>query len=1238
MALQGSLGHLGLADLLQTGLTGQSPGVLSLRRGASRASLYVGEDGIVLLEPDVLDVDDLLRAFMLRGLVHEHSVEGARAGGAQGLQLIDTLVQNGSLPEAELLDVLAGWAEDTILDLLTWDRGEFRFDEGPLDMSRVGLVGRTSVDSGAVMLRAAQRIDERAAIAHAVGTQASLFVALPVAPPPPEHPGDPAPQVHMHLDGRTPLDEIALHLGIGRFAALRAAHALVEAGAARIAAPSELEAAISERLEANGARVARQLVLQWAEQEPNSIRPLERLGEIARVSGRVDEEVDAVHSTASLLISLGESERALTLLRSNLERYPHHPALLVGLRQAAESVGDVGSYVDSTVRMAQNAIHDGDGEAAAALLQPLAEARPDAISIHTLLAQALERCGRVNEFEEAAKRASDLIGRRCRGRREREAARYFVDAIVRIAPARTDLLKRFRNAVEESQGSKRKPAMVAALLILLAATGVALWPASPTSLLDKARAAKEAGEFSKANGFLNELIERYPDSTEADTGHMLLQEILRGGDHANRTMGLTAVEKQALQAEADHVRRALGEVPDPEAMKMIDAFVEKLESERLASVRSSLLSKLRAYVAKAMDNLDRNCSERGAFPDTAAKIARSHSDSPDVLRAFLAKVDEALDPAFIERARAALPVLERAVALDNHQRLLDIQRRLRHDFSELEASRERNEPGLLACRCEIARLEILRLEQEATTAGASALALGQIEQASEIFERLHEVVERIRDKDPTEPDAYRPKKGYKRAWEAVENKRILDLLARQRGVINDIRETVARAKKAEERGQIEVASSILHDLIKEYEVFQLERVTDMPLKIVSEPMGANVEIDGEAVGTTPYLTHYKWTSPVVVRVTAPGYRPVTMRVTARGEKPQHTVRALLVPHPVWSVPHRESLSIRPVDVNGNVMTTQRGGRMSLYDATTGSLRWSVVHYVVEGVRHQPVHMGQWIYVFHVRGSVRRINPNDGRQQGTELRIDRPAGDAAVLGDLIGVATRGDGAGRARNNLSLISDRGGRLTVARQIPLGGTPFTNVVAAHGAFWVGLAEGRLARIDPRSGRPTYSSLRDRAGSPTALAAAPDGIVVTTANGSLAYVDRTGSLRWQNDNLGSLSGRPASVGRATAVADQGGLMHLFDSRNGSPLRGFPMRAVAPYGLVAAQDVIVATLTDGRLLAVEPQGPNGPKVRVDAQLTPPEEKRPSVIPPAVVRGKYLVVRGPASELSLIPLPQSLAK
>ena len=415
MPLQGSLGHLGLADLLQTGLTGQAEGLLTLRNGASRASLYIADDGLYLVEPEVLDPEEVLRAFVTRDLLSQAAIDKARRKVGSGLALVDHLCQLGAIPQGELMDVLAGTAEDTILDLLTWDRGEFRFEEGARERDRGGLVGRVGVDPGGVMLRAAQRMDERASIAASVGMNATLFIALPVQPPSSEEEGDPTPEVYACLDGHAVIDEVALLLGIGRFAALKAAYELVEAGAARVASPTELAQAADNRSNQKQYRIARLLLLQWSDAAPTDPEPVRRAVRVAVARGRLQEEIDATCWLGHLHIGLGEPAEAVRELRQGLDRHPDQRRLLRSLRDAAEAAGDVQAFAMGTIRMAEAAMKDGEPESAARLLEPLVAAQPQ---------RAFDSCA----VRQGARQVQRPRRRRRRSRSGAQAARSQVQA------------------------------------------------------------------------------------------------------------------------------------------------------------------------------------------------------------------------------------------------------------------------------------------------------------------------------------------------------------------------------------------------------------------------------------------------------------------------------------------------------------------------------------------------------------------------------------------------------------------------------------------------------------------------------------------------------------------------------------------------------------------------------------------------------------------------------------------
>jgi hypothetical protein len=155
MSLQGSLSQLGLADVLQNALAGRS-GRLVLRKGAERAVLQLDPEGIFVLEPEVLDPADLLDSFVRRGTVKKPVVAAAqKAGAGDPTAALDALVQAGELPREDVGRLLRAAAEDTLLDLLSWSGGEFRFEEGEPRPEHVGLVGRVPLDPGGVLLRGA---------------------------------------------------------------------------------------------------------------------------------------------------------------------------------------------------------------------------------------------------------------------------------------------------------------------------------------------------------------------------------------------------------------------------------------------------------------------------------------------------------------------------------------------------------------------------------------------------------------------------------------------------------------------------------------------------------------------------------------------------------------------------------------------------------------------------------------------------------------------------------------------------------------------------------------------------------------------------------------------------------------------------------------------------------------------------------------------------------------------------
>ena len=123
----------------------------------------------------------------------------------------------------------------------------------------------------------------------------------------------------------------------------------------------------------------------------------------------------------------------------------------------------------------------------------------------------------------------------------------------------------------------------------------------------------------------------------------------------------------------------------------------------------------------------------------------------------------------------------------------------------------------------------------------------------------------------------------------------------------------------------------------------------------------------------------------------------------------------------------------------------------------------------------------------VKGRLLFLDPNTGNKR-SEIEIDRPIGDLAAQHDIVGVATlRGDFIG-VRNRNEIYRER-----------LSGTPHAGTIGAHGAFWVGTNDGRVLRVNARSGKHTQVDLNVGRSPVTGIAIGRAGVIATTAGGSV-------------------------------------------------------------------------------------------------------------------------------------------
>ncbi len=1166
MALQGSLGHLGLADVLQSALAGTGGGNLTLSHGAERAVLHVADDGLHLLEPEVLEVEDLLAAFRERGTLDASALKKARGRGLSDLALIDLLVAEGALSEADVTEAVAGAAEDTILDLLTWREGTFRFEERGTLPARPGLVGRVPVDRSGVLLRAAQRLDEREAITAALGASAQLFVATGA----PAQEGDeaevPTGRVLAALDGSATVDEVGLRLGLGRFTVLKALAALVAGGAARPAAPAELSTAVAARTKQGQLRLARLLVLQWAEADAQDPRPLQVLADLGEARQRPAEVAVALTLLGQRQLAAGVPAEAVRAFTRALEQRPGDGAALEGLRASADAAGDASLWANATLRLATSLLEDEDATRADALANEVLARSPGDLAALLMRAKVCVRTKDRSGIVDVAATVLGALGRRASRRIEREAAQFCRDAVAHLAPERSDLLRALRRLSEARGPGRRRVALVAALVAVAAAAGLYLWPEGSGALLSRAQAAVEAGDRAGALELVAQLLERFPDSAEAEEGARLQSQLSAAASGPKTGARPTAASAETLAALVG----ALGKLPDAEAGATLARHVGEVpapagkEPAPAALVRA-LEEALGRCAYGARQHLD-------ALASTRAARERSKGD-PQALRQLVEAAERGLDPAFRTSWSGQLAPLRR---LAETLRTDGALRALREAESALAAyANAAGQYGadLAACRLRLLELEVTAAHEACREQGPRLLVAGDLDAADALYRGLEERVLAL---------AGRPELAEVEA--VVRKQGIAEFVRERRALVADVRRGIEAGRAAEAAGNLDAAVAAYEAVAKRHYTIRLDRLIEAPVEVTSLPLAARVRVNGADRGPTPLRLHLPWGVPTTVSVEAPGFEPEVAVLQQPGRSPVTRLQAQLRPVARWEVPVEGLPEAVPQAAGPDVLLVQRGGRILLFAGADGRTRWTRHVKSLEGVRGRAGITSTEVVVAFVDGRVLTLDLAAGEVVG-DVTLARPTGDVAVLGELAAVAVA---------TPAVVGLQHGRKVL--EVPLPAVPTTSVVAAHGLLWVGTAAGSVVAVSPERREARTVLLGGAPSSVLTLAGTPTGLLATTVDGRLVSLTPAGAVRWTAPNLGDLTTAPAEAEGLVVVADRAGRATLLEAATGAPQASLLLGKPPVGGFRAARGLLAATLADGRLWVLEAASR---RVTVEAPLSP---------------------------------------
>lgn len=192
MAISGSLEDVSVADVMQFIHLGRRTGTLMLAQDGARAMIGFHEGKLISAGgPTTPKLGDLL---IREGLLGRHEVDQAieiQTVGTSHRSLGQILVAEGQLSADQLRQVVSQQIEQTISDLVLWDRGTFDFivdGREPLDDIALypgEVVPDADINTQMVLLEAARIFDERNRDAESSkGEERSLDETHPTAQPP----------------------------------------------------------------------------------------------------------------------------------------------------------------------------------------------------------------------------------------------------------------------------------------------------------------------------------------------------------------------------------------------------------------------------------------------------------------------------------------------------------------------------------------------------------------------------------------------------------------------------------------------------------------------------------------------------------------------------------------------------------------------------------------------------------------------------------------------------------------------------------------------------------------------------------------------------------------------------------------------------------------------------------------------------------------------------------------------
>lgn len=1136
MAFKGDLKNISLFDVFQTLNTNQQTGVLVLQREGITKKVFISPEGVRIFFTKSFRAFRLGEVFVARGLISPQDVEILLLQQKQEYRPMgELLVESGKVSQPEVDDILRYHAEDEIYELFAWDSGHFAFYDGHSAGEHADTpLSDVLLDPAGLCLEAARRLDEIEKLRDRIPNNREYYARVDGIEPDPERNDLETCSVFRALAMPQSVDDLRDVVGLSLYDILRTLALLLDGGLIRPLTLDELlETGRVARDTGNHERAAQLL------QKALQIDPANRvvLEECIESLQRLDDSAGLADLLAALgrtCLADGEIDRAIDNLELALRHDADNLEALMALRDAFAAREDVERAAEISLKIARaqaerNELAEGVDACHAGL-----RLTPDSIPLRYLLGQLLVRVDRAREAQdELYAIVKDLDGDRktLRNRKAHELLVSCYRLLLKIDPHDEDAQQGMRDLNRRRMSTVRRRklaiqgAVAAGVLALAAVIALTIRGPGPAEMLERVFQAQLDNNPPAVTEAVDALLAKYPESPEAVQALAIRAELNKESTRASEERrGREKQLRDELQKQFDELHAVLKEEDAVEGLHDLKRFLDRLKSPEAAFLRRSMAVHVEHALSEFLDRTSRELEEDRGVVSAAGRHLKT-----DPERKVLVDLEERLGvvrrrnwPQRAQEMQRVFADIGRSEYIGKTGPAIDD---FRKKIALADAAFASVDLLYYTVRRERLRNDIGDAADEARDRGRDLLTQCEFRAAYALYEKAYTMADAITDESEREY--------FRELLTWIDQRRIREKMKERMDEIESIEASLEQVRQLREADQPDAAFLILRDLITNHRIVQFERILKVPYRIESTPPGAQVLVNGEAMGPTPVAIEMEITEPTVVRVERDGFEGQETRLLPTDPKLTGRLEVGLTKRAEWRNDVAGLVEARPVVAGDLLLVATNNTSVLAFRIADGKFQWEAKSRLVERIQSAPAVANGKVYFVTGSGrlhevdlATRRMNPATRQLPGLVQQ------DIVSDGRLVYVATQD------RKLLALVG-----MEVLYEKDLAFTPSTGLLHSGGILYVGTADGAILAHEAKSGEEIARYANPSGSSFFGGVAVHGNLVMAGAeDGALyAFDTQTGKQAWRFPTTGPLTAAPASDGERIYVPARDGYVHVL-------------------------------------------------------------------------------------------------